>query len=339
MAVIGCGKQGLKHAAALASRAGVGRLAVTDCDPARGAEAALRLGADFYPSADAVFADAAIEAVVIATPTPSHHDLARRAIAAGKHVFCEKPFGADAGSAQRIAVAAMAAGLIGQVGYLYRFAPAIAAARQLVTGEEPALGRVRSGEFAIAAPGGHASWKHRRASAGGAVNELLSHMLDLAIWYFGPARHCALVEKRLAAPRRLIAGAVGEADAEDRVTARFVTRSGAIIMLRGDFAAPAFAQSLEIRADNGVARASIDPAVACFYRLDRPAAGRAAGRHSLPASVAGALYEIEAQAFLAAIAGTPLASDPGCSFAEAASVSAVLTALDAAPITRDQPAA
>ena len=54
-------------------------------------------GAQSYPSAqvtssfDDVLADESVEAVVVATPVPTHYELARRALEAGKHVFVEKP--------------------------------------------------------------------------------------------------------------------------------------------------------------------------------------------------------------------------------------------------------
>jgi predicted dehydrogenase len=63
-----------------------------DLDEAQHAELAQR-----YPQArltarfDDVLADDSVDAVVIATPVPTHHELAKRALEAGKHVFVEKP--------------------------------------------------------------------------------------------------------------------------------------------------------------------------------------------------------------------------------------------------------
>ena len=53
--------------------------------------------AERYPDAqttgsfDEMLADAELDAVVVATPVPTHHELAKRALEAGKHVFVEKP--------------------------------------------------------------------------------------------------------------------------------------------------------------------------------------------------------------------------------------------------------
>ncbi|MGH7073605.1 MAG: Gfo/Idh/MocA family protein [Stellaceae bacterium] len=327
VAIIGCGKQGARHAAAFAGCAAVTGLVVTDQDEARGAALASRHGALCYPSADAIFADPAIAAIVIATPTPSHHALARRAIAAGKHVMCEKPFGSGAAAALDLAQAATAAGRVAEAGYLYRFAPAIAAARCNVE----ALGRIETARFAIAAPGGEAAWKHRRAAAGGVTNELLSHMLDLAGWFFGPTAGCEVLEKHLVRPRRTIAGATIEADAADVVVARLAMQSGLSVTVQGDFAAPRFAQSLEIIGENGVVRASIAPQFASFCELHRPAAGFPAGRHALPASIPGALYRDQAHFFLAAtLTGV---RGPASDLGAAAATLRLIDAIDAAPMT------
>ena len=221
LAVIGCGKQGLRHLAALRGDAD---LTVADSDPWRARDAADRLGARLS-TIDAVFSSPAIAAIIIATPTSSHAALTRRAIAAGKHVFCEKPFGGDEAAARDIADEAAARGLIGRVGYLYRLAPAIRAARAAL----PSLGSIDTARFVIAAPGNHAAWKHRRDDGGGVANELVSHMIDLALWFFGSMRDCTVLEQQQTHPRRTIVGAAVAADADDRVAARLISQSGVTI--------------------------------------------------------------------------------------------------------------
>ncbi|MGH6981395.1 MAG: Gfo/Idh/MocA family protein, partial [Stellaceae bacterium] len=127
IAVIGCGKQGRRHLAAFKDLPGVTGLVAADADPARARSLALDTGAA-ATSVEAALTDGGVGAAVIATPTLTHLALTRRAIDSGKHVLCEKPFGADATAARRLAAGAAAAALIGRVGYLYRFAPAIAEA-------------------------------------------------------------------------------------------------------------------------------------------------------------------------------------------------------------------
>lgn len=314
IAVIGCGKQGARH---LAAFYGLADLVAYDSDPVRAAAAAA--GATLYESADAVFADPAIAAIVIAAPTAFHAELAARAVASGKHVLCEKPFGADAAAARGIAAEAARSRLIGRVGYLYRFAPGIRAARHALG----RLGRIQTADFAIASPGNHAAWKHRRDTRGGVVNELVSHTADLALWFFGTMRDCAVAERSVVLARRGIGGIAVETDADDRLVARLVSNSGVTITIAGDFAAPRFAQSLEIRGENGLVRASIDPDADNFLRLG-------AAQFPLDAGAAD-LYRLQAASFVDAVAGRDRLLDSACGLADAAKVCAVLETLSAAP--------
>src|SRR5512143_3100840 len=62
-----------------------------------------------------------VDAVTIATPPHTHADLALAAIAAGKHVICEKPFARDAAEARRVLAAAEAAGIVHVIGTEFRW--------------------------------------------------------------------------------------------------------------------------------------------------------------------------------------------------------------------------
>jgi predicted dehydrogenase len=78
---------------------------VCDTDEEAGSALARRLGATYLRDFEAVLADPAVQAVLIATPNDTHYQLAKAAIEAGKDVFCEKPVSclcgepADAGAA------------------------------------------------------------------------------------------------------------------------------------------------------------------------------------------------------------------------------------------------
>src|SRR5579859_2830062 len=75
------------------------------------------LGADY----DAVLADPAIDAVILATPHSLHAYQVVQAAAAGKQIFCDKPFTLDRASAKRAVAAAEAAGVTLAVGFNRRF--------------------------------------------------------------------------------------------------------------------------------------------------------------------------------------------------------------------------
>src|SRR5690606_25676829 len=85
-------------------------------------------------------ADPAVDIVDICVPSHLHKEMALAAIAAGKHVYCEKPVGLNGGEASEIAAAAARAGVKSLVGYSYLRNPLIAFARKLI--QEGAIGEV-----------------------------------------------------------------------------------------------------------------------------------------------------------------------------------------------------
>jgi predicted dehydrogenase len=87
-------------------------------------------GVTLADSYEAILRDPAIDAVVLATPHSQHEAQALAAIAAGKHVFVEKPLTLDLKSAHAVAAAARRAGLVLGVGFTRRFHPSIAELRR-----------------------------------------------------------------------------------------------------------------------------------------------------------------------------------------------------------------
>lgn len=128
--VIGVGHFGRFHAQKLFAR---GVLAgVADADPARAAVVAIECRcAAITP--DALIA--ASDAIVVAAPTRYHAPLALGVIAAGRHVFVEKPLAGTMAEAQAIADAASRAGVVLQVGHVERYSAAIAALRASGAGQ------------------------------------------------------------------------------------------------------------------------------------------------------------------------------------------------------------
>jgi myo-inositol 2-dehydrogenase / D-chiro-inositol 1-dehydrogenase len=93
--VLGCGRIGRIHARNLARHAHARLAAVFDVATAAARETASELGVKCASSLEAVWGDAEIAAVVLATPTDTHVPLISAAIRAGKAVFCEKPIDVD----------------------------------------------------------------------------------------------------------------------------------------------------------------------------------------------------------------------------------------------------
>jgi myo-inositol 2-dehydrogenase / D-chiro-inositol 1-dehydrogenase len=123
--LVGAGRIGALHGQTLRGLDGV-ELLVADAD----VERARRVGAA-VESIEDLFA-AGVEAVVIATPTPTHAALIAAAADAGVPAFCEKPIGADAAEVRAVLARVAAAGIPLQVGFQRRFDPGYLALREAV---------------------------------------------------------------------------------------------------------------------------------------------------------------------------------------------------------------
>jgi myo-inositol 2-dehydrogenase/D-chiro-inositol 1-dehydrogenase len=135
--VIGVGMIGQDHIRRLTQvLAGSAVVAVTDADVERARGVADGIpGARVHPTGQALIADAAVDAVVVASWGGSHEEYVLACIAAGKPVFCEKPLAPTQDSCLRILQAEMAHGKrLVQVGFMRRYDSAYRALKEAVTG-------------------------------------------------------------------------------------------------------------------------------------------------------------------------------------------------------------
>ncbi|MGW4365720.1 Gfo/Idh/MocA family protein [Nocardia takedensis] len=128
-----------------------------------------------------------IDAVVVCTPPHLHRDIVRAALAAGKHVLCEKPLTRTSDDAAELAERAETAGLVLHCGFNHRCHPALAAAQHIVaTGAigRPVFGR---GVYGIGGrPGLEQEWRSDPSiAAGGQLMEQGIHLVDLFRWMIG----------------------------------------------------------------------------------------------------------------------------------------------------------
>jgi predicted dehydrogenase len=122
--VIGVGSLGRHHARVWAGAEGARLAGVLDTDPARAAAVAAEHGCRAYPDLPSLLAET--DAVSVATPTVSHHEVAARALDAGRDVLVEKPITATLAEADDLVARAAARGAVLQVGHIERFNPATA---------------------------------------------------------------------------------------------------------------------------------------------------------------------------------------------------------------------
>lgn len=133
-----------------------------------------------------------IDIVDIVTPGDSHAEIAIAALAAGKHVLCEKPLAnssAEAEAMTRAAEAAAARGIRSMVGFTYRRLPATAFARHLIA--EGRIGEIRHVRASylqdwLVDPGSPMTWRLQKDRAGsGALGDIGAHAIDLAEYMTG----------------------------------------------------------------------------------------------------------------------------------------------------------
>ena len=176
---------------------------VCGTDPTRTKAAAERLGwAEASTDWREVVTRDDVDLVDICTPGDTHADIALAALAAGKHVLCEKPLANTVEEAEAMTAAAESAaaeGVKAMVGFTYRRVPAIALARQLVA--DGRLGQVRHVRAQylqdwIADPEAPLSWRLVKEKAGhGALGDIGAHIIDLTQYVTGD--HIAEVSGQL----------------------------------------------------------------------------------------------------------------------------------------------
>jgi predicted dehydrogenase len=132
VAIAGTGFIGAVHARS-SRLAGARLVGVAASSPESARRAATTLGAErAFATAEELVEAPDVDVVHICTPNHLHVALAHAALAAGKHVICEKPIALDAAGAQTLADAAAAADRIASVPFVYRYYPTVREARERV---------------------------------------------------------------------------------------------------------------------------------------------------------------------------------------------------------------
>ncbi|MER5662157.1 Gfo/Idh/MocA family protein [Streptomyces mirabilis] len=218
-------------------------VAVADEVPGRAEEAAAQYGfAAAHRDWREVAADPRVRAVSIAAPNFLHREIGLAMTEAGKHIWIEKPVGLTAEDARAVSDAVTKAGVQGTVGFNYRNAPAVAAARELIaSGEIGTVTHVRIRLFSdyAAHPEGALTWRYERERGGsGVLGDLASHGVDLARFLLGEIEaltaDTAIFLPRRARPTgataghtRATGGELGPVENEDYVNCLLRFASGA----------------------------------------------------------------------------------------------------------------
>ena len=182
VAVVGVGRIGTIHLRNVSAIPGVRVVVVADAKREAAEQGRALVGAErATDDVEAAIRDPAVDAVLIATPTPTHARLITLAAEAGKAIWCEKPIALDLGEAERAAAVVEARGLPAQVGFMRRFDPGYAAAKRKITAG--ALGRIET--FRALSRDTHPPPLAFIAHSGGIFLDMAIHDFDLARYLVG----------------------------------------------------------------------------------------------------------------------------------------------------------
>jgi predicted dehydrogenase len=183
--VVGTGFIGVVHVDAL-RRLGVEVAGVVGSTPERAAAKGL---APAYESYEALLADERVDVVHLTTPNHLHYPQVKQALAAGKHVVCEKPLAVTSEQSAELVELAEGSGLVHCTNFNIRFYPVVQEARERVrAGEVGAIWNVHGGYLQdwLALPTDW-NWRLEQEKAGElrAVGDIGSHWLDLVQFVTG----------------------------------------------------------------------------------------------------------------------------------------------------------
>jgi myo-inositol 2-dehydrogenase / D-chiro-inositol 1-dehydrogenase len=181
IAVLGCGRIGRMHAANVAAHPRATLASVYDVHRPSADEVAARHGVEVADTAQAVFGSPDVDAILVATATPTHADYIEQAVGAGKPVLCEKPIDLSLARVEACADAIRGKNPVIQLGFNRRFDPGHRAARDAVRGGD--IGDLHQVVITSRDPGMPSRAYYE--AAGGLFRDMTIHDFDLARFMLG----------------------------------------------------------------------------------------------------------------------------------------------------------
>jgi predicted dehydrogenase len=217
-----------------------------------------------------------IQIIDICSPNSQHPEQLLAAIAAGKHIYCDKPLVVGEEAISRIEAALSHYRGIGQMALQYRFYPATLRTKQLI--DEGFIGKVLSFRCAYLHSGSvdasrRMGWKQLKSEGGGVLQDLGSHIVDLTDYLIGPLVSVR-AELQILYPRRPDAkGEMVRVKTDDLSLIMAKTTGGAIGTIEASKIATGVEDELrfEFHGDKGALRFnSMDPNYLDAYDLREP---------------------------------------------------------------------
>jgi predicted dehydrogenase len=187
VAIVGAGRFGTRRAMAITKNAASEIRVVADRLPRTAESLAKTLGSSHSTDWEESVTRKDIDAVVVATSTQFLSEVTHKALSAGKHVLCEKPFGRTAAEARPSVEEAATKNLCLKVGYNHRYHPAVAKAHELF--EQGSIGEIQFLRC-LYGHGGRQDYEREwradpKLSGGGQLLDQGVHALDLFRWFLG----------------------------------------------------------------------------------------------------------------------------------------------------------
>jgi predicted dehydrogenase len=246
--LIGAGMIGRVHAQAYANLPQASLVAVADVRPELATGVAGRYEARPFATMDELLAAVDVDVLDICLPTPLHAGHTIRALAADKHVFCEKPVTRTLEEARQVADAVRQAKGRFTVGHVVRFFPEYERAHALIVkgeiGEPRVIHTLRGGGFPLWS---YNNWMGDLTQSAGVALDLACHEFDWLRWCFG---EIVRVQARGLAFTHL---AAGEPADHALIVARFA--SGAMAHVEVTWALPRggpFLTAVEVAGTKGI---------------------------------------------------------------------------------------
>lgn len=270
--VLGCGSIGLRHIGHLRE---LGITEIEAADPSLTARDRVRKEMGLFAWEDSGQAlSRRPDIVLVCTPASTHVPVTLQALAAGAHVFVEKPLSTGLGAVQPLVDSGATDGRVLQVGYNLRYHPAMRRAKEIL--ESGRLGKILSGhaEFGFYLgkwwPGRNYRTSYMaKAEEGGGLLLDVSHEIDLMIWFLGPVEEVSAYADRRS---RL------EMEGWDLIKVLMRMESGALVSLSMDCLQPTYTRgfamvgedsALRWHCPEGRADTSVGELVFCAPSFDR----------------------------------------------------------------------
>ena len=177
--IVGTGYIGNVHGQIYSQDARAEISALYDIVPEKAARTAKAIGGKICASREELLENC--DAVLVTAPNKTHPDIASDAIAAGKHVFCEKPFAIGLENAKKLLETAQSSNKVFQVGHNRRYAPVYVKLKELLSADKAHSAHIKMNRGELLNP----VWTGDTNVTGGFLYETTIHLFDMMRFQFG----------------------------------------------------------------------------------------------------------------------------------------------------------